>query len=82
MNRDVLILLVIGAAAYWFLFKKVETVKVSSVPQNQGTNPTAGKTQEAPNDVFGKVLDIIKGGLEAFNSNSSAAQSSANRYSV
>ena len=81
MGRDNLILLlIVGGAAYWFLFRKTDSVKQTAVQAPPTANPSGGKTQEANNGTFDQVLGLFKSVLDTINNaNNNAAQSSANR---
>lgn len=60
MSRDLWILLAIGGAAYWFLFRKTSVAQNVNLPAPQGYNPNAGSTQVAPQDTFDQILQLIK----------------------
>ena len=60
MSRDFWILLAVGVAAYFFLFKKTAAAQTVSIPAPVGNNPSGGSTQVAPQDTFQQILDLIK----------------------
>jgi len=80
MKTDsLLLILIVGVAAYFMLWKKSDTVQKSvHIPASSGS-PVVGTTQESGVNVFDDILKAITGVIGAVTNNSTAAQTSGQR---